>query len=205
MRALLSCLLLLGASLLLGGASWTEDQGELGTGADLLALGADVEGKMGPPVGPSVAGAALEAQTEEVAGVLRCPVCQGLSVADSPSESARNMKRQIRAMVAAGYDGDQITSYFVSAYGDFVLMAPVKEGFNLVVWAFPFGFFGLGGLMAVYMMRRGATRPDDEANEVPAVESPSASGGGDRPETAADLDPWIAQIRAEASEDSDHE
>lgn len=187
--------------MLLSGASWTEDQGELGTGDDLLALGADVEEKMGPAVGPSVSGAALEAQTEDVAGVLRCPVCQGLSVADSPSESARNMKRQIRAMVAAGYDSDQITTYFVSAYGDFVLMAPVREGFNLLVWLFPIGFFGLGGLMAVFMIRRGTRRTGaDRARGVGEAPSPAAAQHS-QTEARSDLDPWIAQIRAEASED----
>ena len=201
MRTPLPFLLVLCASVLLTGASWTEDQGELGTGEDLLALGADVEDKMGPPIGPTVTGPALEAQTESVSIVLRCPVCQGLSVADSPSESARNMKRQIRAMVAAGYDGDQIKNYFVSAYGDFVLMAPVREGFNLVVWLFPVGFFGVGGLLAIYTMQRRPSIHRKEGGEPPQEGASTESDCA--PETAptADLAQWVAQIRAEASED----
>jgi cytochrome c-type biogenesis protein CcmH/NrfF len=111
------------------------------------------------------------------------------------------MKRQIRAMVAAGYDSDQITSYFVSAYGDFVLMAPVPEGFNLVVWLFPVGFFGLGGLAALYMIRRGTTRGSGDREDSSAEGTPGAAAAENRPGIADDLTPWIAQIRSEASED----
>jgi len=173
----------------LSAQSWTEDQGELGSEDDLLALGADVEAKVGEPMGEPLAGAALEGKTEAVSGILRCPVCQGLSVADSPSESARNMKRQIRAMVAAGYEAEQISDYFVGAYGDFVLMAPEKEGFNLVVWLAPIGVLLVGGLLGLSAIRRGsaASRVEEEA-------APKAEAEGE-------LDPWVARIRAEASEE----
>ncbi len=40
----------------------------------------------------------------DVAALLRCPVCQGLSVADSPATMAQNMKAQVRELLAAGYD-----------------------------------------------------------------------------------------------------
>ena len=197
MRALGLTIVLAVGSGLLTAASWTEDQGELGGEEDLLALGVDVEEKMGPPIGSPITGAALESQTEVVATSLRCPVCQGLSVADSPSESARNMKRQIRAMVAAGYDRDQITDYFSAAYGDFVLMAPEKVGFNLVVWLFPLVFFGVGGLLGVAAIRRGAARSASQPAPGPEEERP-ASAPSPSPSSLA---PWIEKIRAEASEE----
>ena len=184
----LVCLLLLAP--LLGGQSWTEDQGEMGVEEDLLALGVDVEDKVGAPLEPPLTGAALESRTEHISSVLRCPVCQGLSVADSPSESARNMKRQIRAMVAAGYTEIQITDYFVGAYGDFVLMSPEKRGFNLFVWLAPLAVLLLGGGLGLATIRKSSELHTNQADH---------SEGQEALPTA--LDPWIQKIRSEAAED----
>jgi len=175
---------------LLGGQSWTEDQGEMGGEVDLLALGLDVEEQVGAPINAPLSGPALEARTEQISGVLRCPVCQGLSVADSPSESARNMKRQIRAMVAAGYTEAQITEYFVGAYGDFVLMSPEKRGFNLFVWLAPVGVLLVGGGLGLATIRKSALQRAPDASE--------STGQADEP---SGLDPWIEKIRSEAAED----
>jgi cytochrome c-type biogenesis protein CcmH len=99
--------------------------------------GADRERVVGPPRGQPLSGAALEARTQEVASLLRCPVCQGLSVADSPATMARNMKAEVGEMVAAGYDQDQILDYFERSYGEFVRLRPPLRGVNWVVWAAP--------------------------------------------------------------------
>ncbi len=79
-------------------------------------------------------GEALLARTEDVAGLLRCPVCQGLSVADSPATMAVNMKAQVREMLAAGYDQEQILAYFEHSYGEFVRLQPPLRGVNWLVW-----------------------------------------------------------------------
>jgi cytochrome c-type biogenesis protein CcmH/NrfF len=103
-------------------------------------------------------------------------------------------------MVAAGYDSDQITSYFVGAYGDFVMMAPEKTGFNLVVWLAPLAFFGVGGLLGILAIRRSAAR----ATITGTAANPSEVSGQDGSEAqaqASSLDPWLERIRAEAAED----
>ncbi len=153
-------MLALAAVVVLGAQSWTEDQGEAGTEADALALGVDVAAKVGEPSGPALSGDELEATATTIAKGLRCPACQGLSIEDSPAETARNMKRQVRAMVAAGYDREQIEAYFVAAYGEFVLMAPKAEGFNLVVWLAP-AVLVFGGLIWVFgfVGRHGGSTP----------------------------------------------
>ena len=166
-----------------------EDRGEQGGAGDELALGPDVSVTVGPPAGPPLSGEALEARTDVLSHVMRCPVCQGLSIADSPSESARNMKRQVRAMIAAGYDDDQILLYFETAYGEFVRMVPKATGFNLLVWIIP-GLALLGGLGLV----RGTVRRRSDASA--AERLPASARQGAR-ETGTDLDPWLAQVRAE--------
>lgn len=141
--------LVVALAVVLSAQSWTEDQGEAGGAEDEFALGIDVQAKLGAPSGPTLRGDALDAATATVASRLRCPACQGLSINDSPAETARNMKRQVRAMLAAGYDAEQVNVYFESAYGEFVLMAPKVEGLNLLVWGAPV-LLVFGGLLFVF-------------------------------------------------------
>ncbi|MCB9766517.1 MAG: cytochrome c-type biogenesis protein CcmH, partial [Alphaproteobacteria bacterium] len=72
----------------------------------------------------------MEARTLTLAHGLRCPVCQGMSVADSSSEAAVNMKNRIRELVTAGYTDDQIEDYFIDRYGTWVLLEPPDDGVN---------------------------------------------------------------------------
>jgi cytochrome c-type biogenesis protein CcmH len=78
-----------------------------------------------------------EREAREIAAALRCPVCQSLSVADSPSELAQQMRELIRRKVAAGERREQIVDYFVTRYGEDVLLDPPRHGFNLLLWLGP--------------------------------------------------------------------
>lgn len=124
----------------------------------------------GRPRAPRLTGEALETEAKRIAAVLRCPVCQGLSVGDSPSAMATNMRQQIRELVAAGFDEDQILSYFEASYGEFVRLQPPLRGVNWLVWLAP----GLGlllGLGVVSWVLRGASA---ETSEAVAAAEPSA-------------------------------
>jgi cytochrome c-type biogenesis protein CcmH len=81
----------------------------------------------------------VEEQTVyEIATQLRCVVCQNLSVADSPSEMARQMRDVIKDRLARGERPDQVVRYFVDQYGEWILLAPPRQGFSLLVWVAPF-------------------------------------------------------------------
>ena len=77
----------------------------------------------------------VETRTYGLAKILRCPVCQGLSVADSRSDAAVAMKNRIEELVALGYDDEQIIDYFVQRYGEFTLLRPKDE--HWIVWTAP--------------------------------------------------------------------
>jgi cytochrome c-type biogenesis protein CcmH len=136
----------------------------------------DAEQFVGPPRGVALQGEALTKRTHEIASLIRCPVCQGLSIADSPSEMAVNMKAQVQAMLARGFTREQIESYFVRAYGEFVLLEPKFEGVNALVWLLPIAAL-LGGAAVVAMkLRKLSTAPQP------------------KPRVSAD-DPQLARVR----------
>lgn len=96
-----------------------------------------------PPPGVPPAPDHVDELTRQIAAKLRCPVCQGLSVQDSPSPTAVEMKGRIRDLVAKGYDEPQIIDYFVARYGDWVLLQPTFAG-HWLVWLGPGLVLGVG-------------------------------------------------------------
>lgn len=105
---------------------------------------------------------ALDARTSAVAGELRCPVCQGVSIQESPSELAGQMRAVVRDQLRAGNTPDQVKAYFVSKYGEWVLLEPTPKGFNLIVYALPAAVI-LGGLGVVVFAVRRWTRAETSA------------------------------------------
>lgn len=150
----------------------------------------------GPPRARPLSGDTLEAEAKRIAAVLRCPVCQGLSVGDSPSPMATNMRQQIRELVAAGFDEDQILSYFEASYGEFVRLQPPLRGVNWLVWLAP--ILGLViGLVVVAWVFRSGTAGAPAAEQAASAEDPTAAAVGTAP---ADIvldplpdDPALAQ------------
>ena len=114
---------------------------------------ADPRTIVGPPRGTPLTGDALETRTVEVAALLRCPVCQGLSVSDSPAEMAVNMKAQVREMLGRGYTEEQILEYFEGSYGEFVRLEPPLRGVNWLVWLAPGAGLLLGAAFVVRALR----------------------------------------------------
>ena len=102
------------------------------------------------PQGRAMSGTALEQRTQEVSSLLRCPVCQGMSVADSPSTVALDMKHQVRDMLAHGYTQGQILAYFVQSYGEFVLLKPR----NPWIWILPVVLLLSGAIVVITTARR---------------------------------------------------
>ena len=109
--------------------------------------------------GPSAADSALDARTSAVASKLRCPVCQGLSIQASPSELAQQMRNIVKDQLASGRSPEQVQAYFVSKYGEWILLTPEPRGLNLLVYGLPV-LLVLGGLLAVALaVRRWTTTP----------------------------------------------
>jgi cytochrome c-type biogenesis protein CcmH len=105
---------------------------------------------------PQAAESELEEATRLLASQLRCPLCQGVSIQDSPSELAQEMKGVIRSQLAAGRTPQQVRGYFVERYGEWVLLEPEPRGFNLLVYLLPLMGLAVGVGVVTRSVRRSA-------------------------------------------------
>lgn len=103
--------------------------------------------------------AEVEALTRSLAAELRCPVCQGLSLEDSPTELSMEMKGVIREQLAEGRSPAEVKEYFVARYGEWILMEPRPRGFNLLVYVLPVLALLAGGGLVVGVVRRWTRAP----------------------------------------------
>ena len=101
----------------------------------------------------------LEAKTKTVASELRCPVCQGLSIQDSPSELAQQMRTVVKERLATGQSEQDVKDYFISKYGEWILLEPQAHGFNLLVYALPALLVVGGAGLIVLLVKRWTAAP----------------------------------------------
>ncbi len=76
-------------------------------------------------------------RVEALGKQLRCPVCQTVSVEESPSETAQAMREIIAEQVAAGRTDEEVIAFFVDRYGEWIILEPPASGRTLVVWLLP--------------------------------------------------------------------
>ena len=118
----------------------------LALGAAALVAAVTLVGEAQPT--PAERSAALAAE-------LRCPDCQGLSVADSPTASAVEIRRQIDELLVGGASDDDVRRHFVDRYGEWILLAPTAP----LSWALPYMVLLLGGAALVAWLRSRAGSP----------------------------------------------
>jgi cytochrome c-type biogenesis protein CcmH len=88
-----------------------------------------------------------------IAQELRCPDCEGLSVADSSSTAAAEIRSQIAEQLSQGRTPGQVRQSFVDRYGDWILLAPASP----LLWIAPAVLLILGlALLAFWIIRRRA-------------------------------------------------
>jgi cytochrome c-type biogenesis protein CcmH len=95
----------------------------------------------------------LQARYESITRELRCLVCQNEAIADSNATLARDLRREVRAMIVDGKTDDEIRDFMIARYGDFVLYKPRMTPINFLLWAAPVLLLA-GGLFATLRVVR---------------------------------------------------
>ncbi len=96
----------------------------------------------------SLADPAKETQALALMDTIRCVVCQGQPISGSNADIAGDMRRIIRERIAAGETPEQVRSWLVSRYGDWVSFKPQVRAATLPLWLVPLLAL-LGGLWLV--------------------------------------------------------
>lgn len=139
--------------------------------------------------GDGPTGRELDDLTARVASRLRCPICRSQSVLESSATLAEQMQREIRRRLAAGQSPEEVEAYFVSRYGEWILLKPDPQGLNLLVYLLPAAALLAGGLLIWNRLQAwtGAGRAEAAAtgrgpDDGPGAGTDAAGGGGDGPE-----------------------
>ena len=95
----------------------------------------------------------LDQRVHDVASQLKCLVCQGESVADSPATLSLQMRGVIRQQLQSGKSEQEVIQYFVSRYGDRILLSPPWQGLTLLTWLVPIALM-IGGVLLLFVVLR---------------------------------------------------
>ena len=120
----------------------------------------------------------LDAQVQHISNEVRCPVCNGETVAQSQAAPSVQIRDEIRTDLQKGQTQGQILSSLVSSYGPGILEKPQAKGISLLVWVIPvIGVVGAGaGLLA--LLRRWKREGEGRADQLTDIEVPADDGGG---------------------------
>lgn len=78
----------------------------------------------------------------------------GKLLSECDMECGRTLRKIIAGKIGEGWAKDQIMQYMMATYGETLLAAPTKKGFNLTAWTTPFvAIFVAGFLIASVLIR----------------------------------------------------
>ncbi len=110
----------------------------------------------------------LDQRVQHIGSQLKCPVCQGESVADAPVGLAQEMRGIIRQKVQAGESDQQIIQFFIDRYGEQIVWSPPWWGFSLFAWLVPIGLL-LGGASLLFFTLRDWRSPMTATSTIGAM------------------------------------
>jgi cytochrome c-type biogenesis protein CcmH len=96
----------------------------------------------------------VEQRLVNIAGELRCLVCQNESLAGSQADLAKDLRREVRGLIKEGKSDDEVKDFLVSRYGDFVLYRPQIKPETYLLWGGPFILLAAGIIVLVSYLRR---------------------------------------------------
>lgn len=112
----------------------------------------------------------VEDRVAAIGARIKCPVCQGESIADSPATMASDMMDLIAERVDQGATDQEIVDELLASYSGAVLLDPPFSGQTLVLWLTPILVIAIGATVIVWWRRHPGTTADDQ--ETAAASAP---------------------------------
>lgn len=164
-----SAALVVGGSMLLARTGLAQDAGapQQATAPGGEEMTADSYKPVSRPPKPNAVKQMDEKQLEAFERNLACPCPCTLDIytcrtTDFNCGISPAVHGDIQRLVEGGYGADEIMAAMTQTYGDFILMQPRKQGFNLLAWFAPFAAIGIGAV-AIGALLRGWRRNADAA------------------------------------------
>jgi cytochrome c-type biogenesis protein CcmH len=110
--------------------------------------------------------ATTEDRINAVAETIKCPTCQGESVADSNAPTSREIRRDIADRLGRGESPDEIRASYADNYGDAILLTPSSGGLTSLVWILPVvaAVSAIAGLVVAFRRWRGPVAHASDAD-----------------------------------------
>ncbi|WP_438986264.1 cytochrome c-type biogenesis protein [Marivivens donghaensis] len=108
----------------------------------------------------------LETRARDISKGLRCPVCQNENIDDSNSAISRELRLLVRDRLIEGDTNEEVVDFIVARYGEYVLLEPTKDGFNMILWVAPLGMLILALGAGFATVRRKGTASSDTLTDV---------------------------------------
>jgi cytochrome c-type biogenesis protein CcmH len=108
-------------------------------------------------IAPGLGASDLEREARAIEGMLIAPCCFSQPVADHRSAAADEVRRDIRARLAAGETREQILASYVAQYGVRILAEPPMAGFDLTLYVVPVLLLVASAGLVVAVIRRFAS------------------------------------------------
>lgn len=101
----------------------------------------------------------LESRAREISTHLRCLVCQNQTIDDSNAPLARDLRLLVRERITEGDTNEEVISFVVDRYGEFVLLRPRFAWHTALLWGAPLLLLLVGGAVVLVSMRRRSEPP----------------------------------------------
>ena len=162
---------------------------------------------------PAASVVSAQDRVDALSKTLVCPVCNGLSLDQSPSKVALDGVAFVTEKIDEGWSDDDIYEYWAGVYGTSAILDPGRSGLGPVLWGVPFALLLIGGYVIFTRRRTDAPlvthvsvigqRMDQVTSDIEDLERQVADGELD-PATAQELrDVYTAELGDLSDKDSD--
>lgn len=162
---------------------------------------------------PAASVVSAQDRVDALSKTLVCPVCNGLSLDQSPSKVALDGVVFVTEKIDEGWSDDDIYEYWAGVYGTSAILDPGRSGLGPVLWGVPFALLLIGGYVIFTRRRTDAPlvthvsvigqRMDQVTSDIEDLERQVADGELD-PATAQELrDVYTAELGDLSDKDSD--
>lgn len=142
--------------------------------------------------GPATVWAASQLADLENALMCKCDDKCGKVLINCTCDTSKETRKILTGKLESGLTVDQIVKQYVDKYGETILSAPTKSGFNLSAWIMPFAALAIGGFgvrkVIQSWVRPAQTKKDADANGKESAPEANAPSGKYSKKLADELD-----------------